>query len=46
MIEGNNVLVVDAFNENGNKTKGKDSYDKAIKNAIRNYEMIKEEIYE
>lgn len=46
MVDGDEILVVDAFNENGKKTKGKDSYDKAIKNAVLNYELIKEAIYE
>lgn len=39
--ENNELLVLEAFNENGNKTKGKDSYDKAIKNAINNYQSLK-----
>lgn len=44
--ENNSVLVLEAFNENENKSNGKDSYDKAIKNAIYNYLDIKEEINE
>lgn len=37
------ILILDVFTENAGKTKGKDSYDKAIDNAIKNYiEMMED----
>lgn len=35
--ENEDIYVLEAFLENGGKIKGKDSYDKAIKNAINTY---------